>query len=412
MLQIMDNPHNSNYYFILYQKGLALADTNNYEDAIDCFDKAIKHKPDFFDAWCSRAYLEKEEGDWEISLQNYNKALEIDPSSAEIWFERAELISFMEGDDEYKQTKEDLIAAYDDLIKNCVPDDCYYPMAIYLRSGELYLIGKYEESLESYNLVLKVDPNNENAWEGKGDVLKKLGRFNESELCYEVKNKILKETEEQCVMLLRKLGRYDLIASDWQTLIEKQISPLPKIHFSTTDIDHNQIIYVLAKIALAIGLQVHIGKQEQSTGKWNGESFRDLSLPNLPIDKPLTEWERGKIQQIDIIWFESENPVYAFEVEKSTPITTRIDRFMELLSVFPNIAKKIGIIIPAKRLSKMNKILKYSRYIGHPLYMENKLMYSFSDRIAKMYQDLSSEKTLELEKVLQVVSSYFVSPLL
>lgn len=408
----MDISSKSNPHFILYKKGLELANNNNYEEAIKYFDEAIKQEPDFFDAWRSRAYLEREEGDWEISLQNYNKALEIDPSSAEVWFERAVLISFMEGDDEYKQTKEDLIAAYNDLIKNCVPDDCYYPLAIYLRSGELYLIGKYEESLESYNLALKVNPNDENAWEEKGNVLEKLGRFNESKLCHAVKNKILKETEDQCVMLLRKLGRYDLIASDWQTLIEKQISPLPKIHFSTTDIDHNQIIYALAKIALAIGLQVHIGKQEQSTGKWNGESFRDLSLPNLPIDKPLTEWERVKIQQIDIIWFDSANPVYAFEVEKSTPITTGIDRFMELLSIFPNMAKKIGIIIPTKRLSKMNKILKYSRYIGHPLYMENKLMYSFSDRIAQMYQALSSEKTLELEKVLQVVSSYFVSPLL
>lgn len=299
----MDNLSNSNPYFILHKKGLELANNYNYEEAIKCFDEAIKQEPNFFDAWCSRAYLEREEGDWQISLENYNKALAIDPSSAEVWFERAELISWMEGYDEYKQTKEDLIAAYDDLIKNCVPDDYYYPMAIYLRSGELYLIGRYEEALESYNFALKVNPNNEDAWAEKGDVLEKLGRFNESELCYAVKNKILKETEDQCVMLLRKLGRYDLISSDWQTLIEEQISPLPKIDFSTLDIDHNQIIYALAKIALAIGLQVHIGKQEQSTGSWNGGNFRNLSLPNLPINKPLTEWQRGKIQQIDIIWF-------------------------------------------------------------------------------------------------------------
>ena len=192
-----------------------------------------------------------------------------------------------------------------------------------------------------------------------------------------------------------------------------QNSVLPSLTFpkDANKIEHDAIIYALAKMGLAIGLQIHIGKKEQGTSTWNGEAFSKLSLSKLPIQKTLKDWERDKIQQIDLIWFDSLNDaVYAFEVETTTPITTGIDRFMELLNIFPSMAKKTVLIIPPKRLNKMNKLLQESHYIGHPLYMENKLMYCFSDRIAQMYQTLSSESNLNLQKVLQQIPNLLTNP--
>ena len=58
----------------------------------------------------------------------------------------------------------------------------------------------------------------------------------------------------------------------------------------------------------------------------------------------------------------------------------------------------------------MNILLQESHYIGHPLYMENKLMYCFSDRIAQMYQTLSSESNLNLQKVLQQIPNLLTNP--
>jgi hypothetical protein len=190
-------------------------------------------------------------------------------------------------------------------------------------------------------------------------------------------------------------------------------SILPSLTFpkDANKIEHDAIIYALAKIGLAIGLQIHIGKKEQGSSTWNGELFSDLSLSKLPIQKPLKNWEKDKIQQIDLIWFDSLNDaVYAFEVETTTPITTGIDRFMELLNIFPNIAKKTVLIIPPKRLNKMNQLLQKSHYIGHPLYMENKLMYCFSDRIAHFYQTLSNQSNLNLQKVLEQIPNLLTNP--
>lgn len=192
-------------------------------------------------------------------------------------------------------------------------------------------------------------------------------------------------------------------------------SSLPNLKFAkdANKIEHDLLIYALAKIGIASGLQVHIGKKEQGSSSCNGEAFNSISLSDLPIKKQLNQWEKDKIQQIDLIWFDSlGDAVFAFEIETSTPITTGIDRFMELLKISPDLAKKIVLIIPPKRLNKMNKLLKESHYIGHPLYMENKLVYSFSNLIADTYMKLSNQSNLNLEKVIQAIQLTLSSPTL
>ncbi len=192
-------------------------------------------------------------------------------------------------------------------------------------------------------------------------------------------------------------------------------SSLPNLKFAkdANKIEHDLLIYALAKIGIASWLKVHIGKKEQASSSWNGEAFNSISLSDLPIKKQLNQWEKDKIQQIDLIWFDSlGDAVFAFEIETSTPITTGIDRFMELLKIYPDLAKKIVLIIPPKRLNKMNKLLKESHYIGHPLYMENKLVYSFSNLIADTYMKLSNQSNLNLEKVIQAIQLTLSSPTL
>lgn len=212
-----------------------------------------------------------------------------------------------------------------------------------------------------------------------------------------------------------KFGKSEVTQIELDLGIYASSPSLPNLSFpkDANTIEHDLLIYALAKIALAIGLQVHIGKKEQGSSRWNDEAFSDISLSDLPIHRQMKQWEKGKIQQIDIIWFDAQSDaVFAFEIETTTPITTGIDRFMELLEFFPNLAKKIVLVIPPKRLNKMNKLLKESHYIGHPLYMENKLVYSFSNRIAETYLKLASQGNLTPEKVITVIQTTLISPAL
>ncbi|MEG3436182.1 hypothetical protein V0288_03545 [Pannus brasiliensis CCIBt3594] len=209
-----------------------------------------------------------------------------------------------------------------------------------------------------------------------------------------------------------QLGQAEGLQLALDLKIERPSSILPTLEFpkQADKIPHDQIIYALAKIAIAVGLTPYIGKKEQATSHWNGEAFKDISLEKLPIAK-LGDWDKNKIEQIDLIWFDSlGDAVFAFEVETSTPITTGIDRFMELLKIFPELAKRLVLIIPPKRVNKIEKILKDSHYIGHPLYMENKLVYSLSKNIAEVYQRLSQKTRVELSEVFASIEAILKSP--
>ncbi len=203
----------------IYEKAIELANGGMEEEALAYFDRIIRLDPDFFDAWCDRANLKKNLGDYAASLQDYSKALELDPSSAEAWFGRAEIISYMSMDENCPETEEDVVTAFDDLIENCIPDDFYYPLAVQCRSGSLYILGRYEEALVSYNFALSIEPDNHDIWEEKGDLLKTMGRIDESEFCYGKQRKLLQKIEEQCISLLCKLGRYDLLDYDGGNLL-------------------------------------------------------------------------------------------------------------------------------------------------------------------------------------------------
>lgn len=209
-----------------------------------------------------------------------------------------------------------------------------------------------------------------------------------------------------------QLGKDEPLQMELDLGIELPRSILPKLVFpkDSNKIPHDQLIYALAKIGLAVGLQVHIGKKEQISSHWEGESFNELSLKELPIKTSLTQWQKEKIQQIDLIWFSQGEAISAFEIETSTPITTGIDRFMELLGVFPDLAKRLILVIPPKLFNKMNKILKESHYIGHPLYMENKLTYAFSGKIADIYLTLSNQVNLTLEQVMSKLKDILIYP--
>jgi len=158
------------------------------------------------------------------------------------------------------------------------------------------------------------------------------------------------------------------------------------------EISHSGIIYRLAKLGMAAGLLIHVGQKEQSEA-FMGEKLSGLSLRDLPEGGGLNDWARSKIQQIDCIWYSTRgDPVFAFEVESTTAITTGIDRFLELLGMAPSLAGRVVLMAPNQRENELNKILRNSHYVGHPLYMENKLSYIFLREFLRIYDSLVGTK--------------------
>jgi tetratricopeptide (TPR) repeat protein len=124
-----------------FDRGIALKDLGNYEEALSCFDKSLQHKRDNYLVWNNRGILLCDFlGKHQEAIISFEKTLEIQPDF------------------------------YD---------------ALYNRGVALSKSGRYEEATSSYDRALLYKPDNYNAWYNQGNALKNLGRYEEAIASYE-----------------------------------------------------------------------------------------------------------------------------------------------------------------------------------------------------------------------------------
>ena len=176
------------------------------------------------------------------------------------------------------------------------------------------------------------------------------------------------------------------------------------IRIDSKDLSHSEVIYRLHIIGNYLGFKSFIGKKEQATEEFNGIKFSTLSDSSISMKEfdRMDKAESSKIMQIDLIWLDKfNNPRYAFEVEESTSIISAFDRFTNLLKADHSISRNLFIVLPRKREKTFNDRLKTSQYIGHPIYLEQKMKYIYKEDLKKFY-DEHVEKSfdeLDLKKI-------------
>jgi len=60
-------------------KGYSLYEMGKYEEALECYDRAIEIDPTSLDAWLCRGYTLQEMKKYEDAISSYSKAIELDP---------------------------------------------------------------------------------------------------------------------------------------------------------------------------------------------------------------------------------------------------------------------------------------------------------------------------------------------
>lgn len=123
----------------LISRGESLSDSDRYEEALVCFNKAIDMNPQNIDSLLNKGWLLGKLGDHEEALACYNKALDIKPNDELAWYNKGNRLSDL---------------------------------------------GKHEEALECYNRVLDLTPTDALAWCNKGNRLKDLERYEEAAACF------------------------------------------------------------------------------------------------------------------------------------------------------------------------------------------------------------------------------------
>ncbi|MEI6046782.1 MAG: tetratricopeptide repeat protein, partial [Chloroflexota bacterium] len=128
----------SDHAITLSDQGLLLEDLGEMEQALECFDQALRLDPSYAVAWNRKGQVLDKLGRYNEALSCYDQALKLDPNINGAWNNKG---------------------------------------------ADLFDLGRLEEALYCYEQAFKIAPN-AMAWMNKGNCLKHLGRLPESLNCY------------------------------------------------------------------------------------------------------------------------------------------------------------------------------------------------------------------------------------
>ncbi len=156
------------------RKGYSFEGKRRYEEAIECYDKALAIIPDSADALGAKGWALVELERYEEAISYFEKALEIKPKVARFWNNMG--VAF-----EDSGKIEEAIKFYDKAIE--IRSNFMFPWQN--KGCILNNMGKYEEALSCFDRALKIKPKNDYVLNEEGRSLLCLDRFEEAIISFD-----------------------------------------------------------------------------------------------------------------------------------------------------------------------------------------------------------------------------------
>jgi tetratricopeptide (TPR) repeat protein/serine/threonine protein kinase len=156
-----------------YDKGIALYDLGQYNDALSAFNKALELDPNKAHAWYYKGITLRSLGQYNDALTALDKAIQLDPNKAYAWNSKGNALADL---GQYS----DALTAYNEALQ-LDPNDVY---AWTNKGNALVDLGQYSDALTAYNKALQLDPNKAYTWNGKGNALTDLGQYSDALTAY------------------------------------------------------------------------------------------------------------------------------------------------------------------------------------------------------------------------------------
>lgn len=184
----------------LYKRGIDRLENYDYEGSIEDFSKVIDLKPNYTDAYMNRAEAKESLSDFEGAIEDYDKVLEFSPNDIPALYKRA-LMKNEIGDYEgaiidldqtielypsysyayfYRGVAYNHLQNYDAAIENYSKMLELTPNIAeghFNKAATYFEMRKYKESLSEYNKALELEPNDGEAYLHRGQTHSVLGNF-------------------------------------------------------------------------------------------------------------------------------------------------------------------------------------------------------------------------------------------
>jgi len=162
-------------------KAWCLANLGMNNEALPIIEESLKLDPNSATSFDTVDFVHYNLGNYSNALEDYDKAIEINPRYPRAWYYRGLALKKLGRDKEAQESYAEAIKYYDEATKidSSSPD-------MWLRKGSAYHeSGRYKEAIQSYDEALEIDPKNADAWGNKGSALDSLEKYEEAIECYD-----------------------------------------------------------------------------------------------------------------------------------------------------------------------------------------------------------------------------------
>ena len=192
---------NPNFFLALGNKGLALFNLKRYEEAMECFDKIIDIEPRDFQGYENkgRALLNLKKN--EEAIRCFDKAIELKPTSWVLWDNKGRALFNLQ---KFEEAIECFNKALEDNPRNVETWN--------IKGMALGNLDKYKEAVESFDRAVEINPELGGVWANKGITLAKLNKLEDAVECWDKVLEINPKDKIACFVkgeMLSDLGRHD-----------------------------------------------------------------------------------------------------------------------------------------------------------------------------------------------------------
>ncbi|VVB89680.1 Photosystem I assembly protein Ycf3 [uncultured archaeon] len=150
-------------------KGNSLIESSMYAEAITCFNKALEINPGSAEVWNNKGLALARTERHAEAIQCYDKALELKPGDSEVMYNKGIALAQLGRSSE-------AIECYDKMLGTNPRDSDAWCS----KGDVLFESGRHEEALLAYDKSTGINPKNETAWNNRGLALVKLNRLPEA----------------------------------------------------------------------------------------------------------------------------------------------------------------------------------------------------------------------------------------
>jgi tetratricopeptide (TPR) repeat protein len=166
------NINKDNEYAWLW-KGNCLFKMRQYEEAIDCYNKAIEINSNNENAWLWKGYCLSDMRQYEGAIDCFNKAIELNKDNEYAWFWKGKCLSDM------GQYEEAIDCLNKTIELNKDNEDAWF-----WKGGCLSDRGQNKEAIDCLNKAIELNSKNEDAWFWKGKCLSEMRQYEEAIDCF------------------------------------------------------------------------------------------------------------------------------------------------------------------------------------------------------------------------------------